>query len=283
MRGHWSLSDISWDSLVPRAVEAALLRAVKTAALVEANSVDYVTYLHNVFVDDVGFKHAATRWGEEERQHGAALGRWAELIDPDFDFEQRLAHFRAGYRIPLAATRSVRGSNAAELVARCVVESGTCSYYSALRDTTREPVLREICHRIAQDEARHYQLFHVHLQRYLQSSSLGRLQRIKVALGRVAETTDDELAHAYFSANVPSLNAPACAYDRAACARAYQRIVTNFYQRKHLQAAAHMVARAAGLAPNGPLVRAGVRVGWMMMRRWRETPGSAAGLSPLAR
>ena len=53
----------------------------------------------------------------------------------------------------------MRGSRAGELLARCVVESGTCSYYAALRDATREPVLRQICHHIAQDEARHYRLF----------------------------------------------------------------------------------------------------------------------------
>ena len=45
-------------------------------------------------------------------------------------------------------------------MARCVVESGTSSMYSALRDSTDEPVLKAICHRIAGDEFRHFRLFY---------------------------------------------------------------------------------------------------------------------------
>ena len=46
------------------------------------------------------------------------------------------------------------------MIARCVVESGTSSYYSAIRDATEEPVLQEIAGRIAADEYRHYKLFY---------------------------------------------------------------------------------------------------------------------------
>src|SRR5690606_26095657 len=102
-------------------VTPGLLEIAKTASLVEANSADYVTYLCNVFADDPEFQEAARVWGEEEIQHGLALGRWAEMADPDFSFEASLAHFRAGYRLPLDATESVRGSRRGELIARCVV------------------------------------------------------------------------------------------------------------------------------------------------------------------
>ena len=124
---HWTLDDIDWSRLTPAAVSAELLAAVKTAALVEANSADYVEYLHNVFHDDDAFRAAATRWGLEEAQHGAALGRWAGLVDPGFDFPAALARFRETYRLPLDRDSSVRGSRAGDLLARCVVESGTCS------------------------------------------------------------------------------------------------------------------------------------------------------------
>ena len=55
------------------------------------------------------------------------------------------ARFRAGYKLPLDATASVRGSQAGEMMARCIVETGTSSYYSALEDATDEPVLKQIC------------------------------------------------------------------------------------------------------------------------------------------
>ena len=50
------------------------------------------------------------------------------------------------------ADRSRRGSRAGEMVARCIVETGTSSYYTALREAAAEPVLQEICRRIAADE-----------------------------------------------------------------------------------------------------------------------------------
>ena len=74
------------------------------------------------------------------------------------------------------------------------VEVGTSSYYSALGEAAREPVLRDICKRIAADEFRHYTLFYRHLKRYLDKERIGRVRRVLVALGRITETEDDELA-----------------------------------------------------------------------------------------
>lgn len=240
----WTVAGLGWDRLLPERVDPELLATVKTAALVEANSADYVRYLHNVFTDDAAFCAAADVWGIEEAQHGEALGRWAQRIDPEFDFAASLARFRAGYSLPLAATASVRGSRAGELLARCVVESGTCSFYSALRDSTTEPVLREICHHIAQDEAGHYRLFQTHLARYLVVEPMSLWSRLTIAWGRVSETSDDELAYAYYSANVA--NTP---YQRIACANAYSRRALARYQRQHVRGAAHMILAAMAVRP----------------------------------
>ncbi len=272
MKAHWQLADLHWDQLTPTAVDATLLATVKTAALVEANSGDYVTYLRNVFANDEEFKLEADRWGEEEAQHGNALGRWAELVDPSFDFRRALERFRAGYRIPIDAETSVRGSRTGELVARCVVESGTCSFYSALRDAAPDPVLRDICHRIAQDEARHFRLFKTHLERYQQQEPLSHWARVKIALGRIFETGDDELAYAYYSANAAA-DAP---YDRVRHGTAYWRRAMTFYARRHLQGAAHMVTVAIGSAR---LVRWARPLGNLLWHatRWRLRRLEAAG------
>ncbi|MGR9090863.1 MAG: ferritin-like domain-containing protein [Gammaproteobacteria bacterium] len=278
MKPAWSLDDISWTALEPEAVDSDLLEAVKTAALVEANSADYVRYLHNVFADDPAFREAASYWGVEERQHGDALGRWAEAVDPTFDYEQSLARFRAGYQIPIDADQSVRGSCAGELVARCVVESGTCSFYSAIRDRTAEPVLKQIAGFIAQDEARHYRLFKTHLDRYLAERKLGFFARCRIAYARVAEADDDELAYAYYSANIAAQPAPR-AYRRRDCARAYSRRTLQLYECKHLRAALHMILHAANINPAGRVAKLGVWLGWraLQFRVWRlqHAPGAA--------
>ncbi|MEX2481981.1 MAG: ferritin-like domain-containing protein [Gammaproteobacteria bacterium] len=259
----WNLDAVDWARIDPDAVSAPLLAAVKTAALVEANSADYVKYLHNVFQGDDAFCAAASQWGREEAQHGAALGRWACLVDPDFDFAAALARFQADYRLPLDVSDSVRGSRAGELLARCVVEAGTCSYYSALRDRTREPVLRQICHFIAQDEAHHYRLFHDHCRRY---PPLARWRRLRIALGRVAETGDDELGRAWYSANLAGLG-EVPPYSRAACAGDYQAIVTALYDERHVRTAVHMIAFAIGARPGSRVARWCGNAGWWWLRR----------------
>ena len=265
MSERWNLDDIEWHRLLPETVDRNLLAAVKTAALVEANSADYVTYLHNVFADDPSFIDAVSRWGDEEAQHGAALGRWAETVDPSFDFDLSLKRFRKGYRIPIGASQSIRGSATGELLARCTVESGTCSFYAALRDYTSEPVLRQICHRIAQDEAHHYRLFKTHYADYAKRAGIGALQRMRIVLGRVGETTDDELAYAYYSANLNADDTDR-AYDRKRCADAYEGLTTGLYRIAHVRALVYMIAQTLGFNPRRWPIRAIGRLTWWWVR-----------------
>src|SRR6185312_1597465 len=160
--GSWTLDDIPWERFDRAKVDPDLLRIVKAASLVEQNGADYARYLCSVFHDDPEFQAVAQRWGAEEIQHGESLGRWAMLADPGFDHAAASRRFTAGFRVDLDAARSVRGSRSGELVARCIVETGTSSYYTALAEATEEPVLRQICHKIAADELRHYKLFYTH-------------------------------------------------------------------------------------------------------------------------
>ena len=53
--------------------------------------------------------------------------------------------------------------------------------------------------RIAGDEFRHYKLFYSTMKRYRDIEGVSRLARVKVALGRLFESTDDELSYAYHS------------------------------------------------------------------------------------
>ena len=144
----WTLDDVRWDRFDRAKIEPGLLAAVKAASLVEFAAPDYVTYLKRIFRNsDAKTLADIERWGREETQHGLALGRWAELADPSFDFKNAFARFQAGYTPSHFLTDdalSVRCSRRGEMIARCVVESGTSSFYSAIRDATEEPVLKEI-------------------------------------------------------------------------------------------------------------------------------------------
>jgi rubrerythrin len=267
---HWTLDDIPWDHFEPSKADGDLLAVVRTASLVERNAADYATYLCNVFPDDPGFQAAARTWAEEEAQHGEALGRWAEMAGAGFDFREAFRRFTEGYRIPVESSASVRGSRWAELVARCVVESGTSSFYSALRDASDEPVLRDICRRIAGDEFRHYRLFYDNLQRYLARERPWRARRLLIACGRFFEVGDDELSFAYHCANEP--DAP---YVRAKANEAYTRRASRYYRRSHVQRAMGMILKASGVDPAGWLGTMATHLAWRHVQRRQRLPLAA--------
>ena len=83
--------------------------------------------------------------------------------------------YRAGYSVKTDADASIRGSRTGELIARCMVETGTSSYYTALAEATGEPVLKQVCKLIAADEYRHFKLFYDHMRRYLSRENLGMI------------------------------------------------------------------------------------------------------------
>jgi len=266
----WKLEEISWEVFQPSAVEPTMLAAIKAAALVEYNAPDYVAYLKRVFQGGP----AATldnieRWGAEERQHGRALGRWAEMADPSFNLEAAFARFRAGYRPAHFVgdeADSVRGSRRAEMIARCVVESGTSSYYSAIRDATEEPVLQEIAGRIAADEYRHYKLFYETLKNQ-DEPELSFLRKLLVAAGRVRESDDDELAYAWYCANIPEDRELVEPYDRKKHSRLAAKTGMTIYRRRHIEKLVQMVAKAVGADPHGKLADWGSSLLWRVMQK----------------
>jgi rubrerythrin len=247
---HWTLESIDWDRFDPAAVNPDVLKAIKASAMVEANGEDYGAYLCKVFHDDPEFQAVAREWALEELQHGKALGRWAALADPGFDYEASLKRFTDGYQIPLEVEKSVRGSRAGELIARCIVETGTSTYYTALADATDEPVLKAICRHIAADEFRHYKLFYSHLKRYQAREKLGVWGRLRVVLGRVFESHDDELAYAFYAANGSDGR-----YQRRRFSKEYARCAYPLYRRPHVERGIAMALKACGLNATGRLSR----------------------------
>ncbi len=257
----WALEDIAWNSFDPAKIDPDILRIVKAAALVEYNGATYAGHLCRVFGDDPEFQESARRWGEEEIQHGCALGRWAELAEPGFDFAAAVKRFRDGFRVDFDSDRSRRGSRAGEMVARCIVETGTSSYYSALCDAAEEPVLKEICRNVAADEVRHYKLFYATLRRYAAIERIGRWRRFRIVLGRLAELGDDELAYAYYAANEWDWS-----YDRRRCAREHARRSFCLYRRPHVVRAVKLGCRAVGFAPHGRLCGIAEHLAWALFR-----------------
>lgn len=257
----WTLDEIAWDRFDRNRVDPEIVKLVKAASLVEYNGAAYAHHLCRIFDDDRDFQQNAQRWGAEEIQHSNALARWAELADPEFDFAAAFDRFQAGYRVDFDCATSRRGSRSGEMVARCIVEVGTSSYYTALRDAAQEPVLKEICRNIAADEIRHYKLFYNNLTLCLERDRIGFWRRLCVAAGRIAESQDDELAYAYYAANEA-----AGPYERGRCSRAYSVRAFRLYREHHVARGVILVFKAVGLGPHGLLARTASRLAWCFIR-----------------
>ncbi len=262
---HWRIEDVEWDRFDPCKVDPALIPVVKAAAMVERNGTDYALYLGNVFADDPDFRQAADYWALEEVQHGDALAKWATLADPAWDYHAAFARYQAGYAIQTDASASIRGSRTGELIARCMVETGTSSYYTALGEATAEPVLQQVCKLIAADEYRHFKLFYDHMRRYLARENLSVLRRLRIALGRIGESEDDELAYAYHCGNEPAT----VDYRHERCIAAYMALAMGFYRYRHIERGMGMILKTVGLPPRGRLSAVGAQLAWRMLQ-WRQ-------------
>jgi hypothetical protein len=269
---HWKITDLPWDIFEPGKLEADTLEVIKAAALVEYGGGKYGDYLCNIFSDDAPFQQVARDWAFEEIQHGEALGRYAGLADPAFDLRRAYTRFQAGYGFNTEAAESVRGSRSGELIARCIVETGTSSYYTAIADATGEPLLKTICRHIAADELRHYKLFYTHLKRYLNREELSRFARVRIVLGRMRESEDDELSYAYYAANAPA----DAVYRRAEYAQAYMVRAYRFYQPVHMDRVVAMAFKVCGLRPHSFWHGLATRAAWWAVNRKVQSAAKAA-------
>jgi rubrerythrin len=244
----WTIESLPWDQFDAAKVNPDLLAYAKAASLVEANGQVYINYLAQLFPNDPEIQRDIERWGSEEIQHGKALRTWAEKADPSFDYVQAMRIYQEKFKFPEAP---IRGSQAMELVARCAIETGTSSFYTAMRDAGDEPVFKELCRSIAGDEIRHYHLFFSYLEKRY-GKNAGRWARLRTLLQRSMEVTDEELCFAYAAANLGEV----VPEQLPKYAQHYLNFMANLFEVRHLKNAMMMMARAAGFPIKGFVAQA---------------------------
>jgi rubrerythrin len=166
-RRHWSLDDIAWEALRRDAVRdnEPLFYMLAAASLMESATDLYTANLIEHFAgDDEVTRWLRDYWLAEELQHGRALRRYVETAWPDFPWGRVRAEFVEEFR-PFC-DEALERERGLEMASRCVVETGTASFYTCLSRASPEPVLAQLTRRIAQDEIRHYKHFYRFFRKY---------------------------------------------------------------------------------------------------------------------
>jgi rubrerythrin len=193
--GHWTISEIPYGSIDLRRARADpyLVYLVAGASFVEITSDLYAGNLVEYFADDSRLERwLGERWEQEEKQHGQALKRYVETVWPEFDWERAYQGFFAEYA-PYCAVTRLGPTRALELASRCVVETGTATFYATLAKLSPEPVLSSLAGRIEGDERRHYNLFLYHYGRWAASEGTGRRAVLAALYARMAELDREDI------------------------------------------------------------------------------------------
>jgi hypothetical protein len=139
-------------------------------------------------------------WKPEELQHGRALKAYITHVWPDFDWDTAFRNFFDEYAT-LCSTEAYEKTRGLEMVARCVIETGTASLYRAIGKCSNEPVLKQITDNISADEVRHYKHFLSYFKKYNTIERNGRLAVLVAVVRRLveikSEDSDVALRHAF--------------------------------------------------------------------------------------
>ncbi len=177
----WTVADIPFDEIDHSLIvdNSELFYLITAASFIEITSDLYTRNLIDYYHGNPEIEHwLENYWEREELQHGAALKRYVETVWPDFQWEKAYHDFVDEYSTTcqmenLAANRSL------EMVARCVIETGTASFYRTLSEASPEPVLKLITTNISNDEVRHYKHFYRYFLEYRDRERPSRFSVLK--------------------------------------------------------------------------------------------------------
>ncbi|AGW90656.1 ferritin family protein [Cupriavidus necator] len=192
----WSVSDINYQLIEVERVrgDRDLFYLLVSASFIESGSDTYASNLATYYArvpDAAGW--LSEHWEAEELQHGLALRRYVEHVWPEFDWERGYERFFAEYS-KTCSIDQFEPTEALEMAARCVVETGTAAYYRALEQASDEPVLRDLTRRIANDEVRHYKHFYQFFNRFVEAERLGKLRVFGALARRLLQIKNEDAA-----------------------------------------------------------------------------------------
>ena len=190
---------------------------IAAASLMESATNLYTANLIEYFAgDDEITAWLKNYWLPEELQHGRALRRYVATAWPDFAWDKVREGFVEEFR-PFC-DEALEASRGLEMASRCVVETGTASFYTCLSRASPDPVLALLTRRIAEDEIRHYKHFYRFFRKYREIERPGRTA-VAPALWRRLSMTGGEDRHVVLK-HVHAARQPGARFDE----RVYRRL-----------------------------------------------------------
>jgi hypothetical protein len=195
----WSLADIPYDTIDRARIadDEVFFNLLASASFIEITSDTYTRNLAEFCAgDDEVVEWLRHGWEPEEMQHGAALRRYVETVWPEFNWEAAYRAFLEDY-LRLCSIDLYAPTRALEMVGRCVVETGTSSFYRMLADASPEPVLARLAAFISRDEVDHYKHFYRYFRFYAERERPSRFAVLRMLLKRTANVDADDAAVAF--------------------------------------------------------------------------------------
>ncbi len=225
----WRIEDIDLSRIDRQkaAVNEDLLLLLCAASFIESGTDLYTSNLSTFFNGDREVSAwLNNEWEPEEMQHGRALKTYIAHVWPEFDWDTAFHNFFEEYRLT-CSFEDFEKTRALEMVARCVVETGTATLYRAIGECSDEPVLKEITDHIRTDEVRHYKHFLSYFKKYNRIEGNGRLAVLGALMRRVMEIKNEDseiaLRHVFAIRYPERVNDSAYNRDRASRVNALVR------------------------------------------------------------
>lgn len=193
---HWEIADLDFSKINIAQVkpDENLFYLVTCASFVESGSDLYTQNLVEYYGDEPEISTwLREQWEIEELQHGQALRAYVKHIWPEFDWQTAYRSFLDEYST-YCKVELLEPSKGLEMVARCVVEAGTATFYGALSRSTDEPVLQDLASRIAKDEVNHYKHFFHYFRHFRQQEGLRRHRIFDALCRRTLELKNEDAA-----------------------------------------------------------------------------------------
>lgn len=191
---HWRVEDMDFSRIDRQAVERSedLFFLLVSASFIETGSDTYAANLaeHYAAYPEIS-AWLKDHWEAEELQHGQALRAYVEAVWPRFPWQQAYDSFFGEYS-KLCTMEELYPDQRLEMVARCVVETGTTAYYHTLRELSDEPVLTGLLGHIRNDEVSHYKHFLKYFKELQQEAPVGRARIAGALYGRLKELRESD-------------------------------------------------------------------------------------------